>query len=208
MGKAVMISIRPEWVAKIAAGQKTIEVRKSKPSTLSTPFKCYIYCAGGKPLYIGESLYCKEHKSIVRFSKDGKSIPFRNGIPINGRVIGEFVCDYIRTAAEPADGLVDVVDCENSCLTPKEIIKYADGGLLFFWHISDLKIYVQPKILKNFMLFSKDRPCKSGTNCCYDYFDYAEGCRACGISFDGAKCELLQLSKPPQSWCYVDELPE
>ena len=43
MSKAVMLSIRPKWCEKIASGEKTIEVRKTKPK-LETPFKCYIYC--------------------------------------------------------------------------------------------------------------------------------------------------------------------
>ena len=43
MSKAVMLSIRPKWVEKIASGEKTIEVRKTRPK-LETPFKCYIYC--------------------------------------------------------------------------------------------------------------------------------------------------------------------
>ena len=38
MSKAVMISIRPKWCQKIASGEKTIEVRKTKPK-LGTPFK-------------------------------------------------------------------------------------------------------------------------------------------------------------------------
>ena len=43
MSKAVLISIRPEWVKKILAGEKTLELRKTKPK-LETPFKVYIYC--------------------------------------------------------------------------------------------------------------------------------------------------------------------
>lgn len=31
MGKAVLISIRPEWVEKILAGEKTLEIRKNRP---------------------------------------------------------------------------------------------------------------------------------------------------------------------------------
>ena len=42
MSKAVLISIRPEWCQKIMAGQKTIEVRKTRPK-MDPPFKCYIY---------------------------------------------------------------------------------------------------------------------------------------------------------------------
>ena len=57
MRKAVLISIRPEWVRKILNGQKTIEVRKTRPK-MDKPFKCYIYkCGNGK--VIGEFL-CDE----------------------------------------------------------------------------------------------------------------------------------------------------
>ena len=57
MSKAVLISIRPKWCEKIINGQKTIEVRKTRPK-MDTPFKCYIYkCGNGK--VIGEFL-CDE----------------------------------------------------------------------------------------------------------------------------------------------------
>lgn len=57
MSKAVLISIRPMWSQKIMSGQKTIEVRKTRPK-MDTPFKCYIYkCGNGK--VIGEFL-CDE----------------------------------------------------------------------------------------------------------------------------------------------------
>lgn len=48
MSKAVMISIRPKWCEKIARGEKTIEVRKTRPKKLKNPFKCYIYCTQGR----------------------------------------------------------------------------------------------------------------------------------------------------------------
>lgn len=38
--KKVLISIRPEWCELIGRGQKTIELRKTKPK-IDTPFKCY-----------------------------------------------------------------------------------------------------------------------------------------------------------------------
>lgn len=41
MSKAVLISIRPEWCEKIMAGQKTIEVRKTRP-------KMELHKTGGK----------------------------------------------------------------------------------------------------------------------------------------------------------------
>lgn len=52
MSKAVLISIRPMWSQKIMSGQKTVEVRKTRPK-MNPPFKCYIYkCGNGK--VIGE----------------------------------------------------------------------------------------------------------------------------------------------------------
>lgn len=44
---AVLISIRPKWCEKIISGEKTIEVRKTRPK-LATPFKCHIYCTRGR----------------------------------------------------------------------------------------------------------------------------------------------------------------
>lgn len=57
--KAVLISIRPKWVEKIVSGEKTLEVRKTRPK-LETPFKCYIYCTGVKRSPLGE--YVEVHR--------------------------------------------------------------------------------------------------------------------------------------------------
>lgn len=54
MSKAVLISIHPKWCEKIISGEKTIEVRKTRPK-MNPPFKCYIYeCGNGK--VVGEFL--------------------------------------------------------------------------------------------------------------------------------------------------------
>ena len=45
--KAIMISIRPEFVEKILNGKKTIEIRKTEPNC-KFPIKVYIYCTKGK----------------------------------------------------------------------------------------------------------------------------------------------------------------
>lgn len=50
--KAVLISIRPKWCQKIISGEKTIEIRKTRPR-LNPPFKCCIYQTG-KGGVIGE----------------------------------------------------------------------------------------------------------------------------------------------------------
>lgn len=44
-GKAVVISIKREWLAKIMSGEKTLEVRKSRPWEISFPFAVFCYMA-------------------------------------------------------------------------------------------------------------------------------------------------------------------
>ena len=76
--RAVLISIRPKWCEKIINGDKTIEVRKTRPK-LDTPFKCYIYCT--LPKY--------PHEDFI--ATDYPRPQFYGG----GKVIGEFTCDRI-----------------------------------------------------------------------------------------------------------------
>lgn len=42
-GKAVLLSIKKEWLDKIASGEKTIELRKSMPSSIKFPFVVLCY---------------------------------------------------------------------------------------------------------------------------------------------------------------------
>lgn len=142
MSKAVLISIRPKWCEKIASGEKTIEVRKTRPK-LETPFKCYIYCT----------------QSGVALGAWGK----------HGKVIGELTCDRIYELA-PLNHAPDDVE-KQACLTREEIVNYLKGTG-YGWHISDLKIYDKPKELTEFRTRRKCKSCsKSGyesTACIYD----------------------------------------
>lgn len=128
MAKAVLISIRPEWVDEIANGGKTIEVRKTKPY-LETPFKCYIYCTNTRPFLVGGDVF-------------------------NGHVAGEFVCDRvepIKAATEPY-GIYDVDDdfVAQTRLVDGALWDYGKGATLYGWHISKLQIYDTPKSLSEF----------------------------------------------------------
>lgn len=169
--KAVLISIRPKWCQKIISGEKTIEVRKTRPK-LNPPFKCYIYQTG------------------------------------QGGVIGEFVCDdiferivQVGTSCEtPKYCLCDWnMDCtpldrilSDACLTLDDLEKYLDGGAGYGWHISNLKIYDTPRELDDFR-----RACKNDWWCesCAMYCVYNGTCGNAS----------LQIRRPPQSWCYVEE---
>lgn len=142
MSKAVMLSIRPKWCEKIASGEKTVEVRKTRPK-LETPFMCYIYCT----------------QSGVALGVWGK----------HGKVIGEFTCDRIYWLA-PLNNAPDDVE-QQACLTREEIVRYLKG-VGYGWHISDLKIYDTQKELTEFHTLKKCKSCsKSGyesTACIYD----------------------------------------
>lgn len=148
MSKAVMLSIRPKWCEKIASGEKTIEVRKTRPK-LQTPFKCYIYRA----------------KGTVPHIINGKWVQMEVG----GTVIGEFTCDRIYGLA-PLNHAPDDVE-QQACMTREEIVWYLKG-VGYGWHISDLKIYDKPNEPAEFHTWKKCKSCsKSGyesTGCIYD----------------------------------------
>ena len=162
--KAVMISIQPKWVEKIANGEKTIEVRKSAPKEV--PFKAYIYCTYGNP---------KENYALRK----------------QGKVIGEFICN---NASE-----LDYVYYWNNgyefatCLTYRQVADYGKGKTLYGWHISDLKIYNNPRELSEFF-----KPCDRFLDCCT--------CRRL-VRNEYMSCDN-KITRPPQSWMYVEDLGE
>lgn len=173
--KAVLISIQPKWVEKIANGKKTIEVRKTAPKQV--PFKCYIYCTyPKKPAY---TLWLNR-RTKNKFLADGK-------------VIGEFVCDKVfllhpytydgGNADRERRKLIQTFEGSSkeneiltaTCLTQDEMFDYIGAGNYGYgWHISDLKIYDKPKELSEFFTTMGKRP-------------------------------SYMVERPPQSWQYVEE---
>ena len=184
MSKAVMLSIRPKWCEKIASGEKTIEVRKTRPK-LDTPFKCYIYCT--LPKY--------PHEDFI--ATDYPRQQFYGG----GKVIGEFTCDRIYELA-PLNHAQDDVE-KQACLTREEIVNYLKGTG-YGWHIVNLKIYDTPRELSEFSPVCRykndDKSCPSRMVACpYQKYDYnPDG------SINLVECGRT-LERPPQSWCYVEE---
>ena len=176
------MSIQPKWCELIAKGEKTKELRKTAPA-LKTPFKCYIYCTK-------DELLTKSHYNgglYVAHNKKSKSALERAGnITFSGKVIGEFVCNKI-TYISPAYGYIGccVEDDEHyildkCCLTRDELCDYGKGKELYSWRISELKIYDEPKELSEFRYSSTVH-----------------------TRFNGYK---EPVTRPPQSWCYVEEL--
>lgn len=141
MSKAVLISIRPKWVEKIASGEKTIEVRKTKPK-LETPFKAYLYVTAGNLSY-------RCPNGMICHCNGGRA------------VIGEFTCDHIVDAwwdyvpdaitREVTGGNLEALD--GTGMTDEELFFYVGDsmrGHCYGWHISGLKIYDMPRDLSEF----------------------------------------------------------
>lgn len=181
--KSVLISIQPKWCELIASGKKTVEVRKTKPK-LDTPFKVYIYATKS-----GDRLVLKNDK-VFEISK-----------AITGKVIGEFVCDMVLDFGLDPYGhnsyFISDDDFESTCFTLfDEFWEYGKGKPLYGWHISDLVIYDKPKELSEFY-----KPCYYMSWCQYKLL-----CDAIGYDyFNCGNCENV-ITRPPQSWCYVEEL--
>lgn len=196
MNKAVLFSIKPKYCELIASGKKTIEVRKTKPK-LDTPFKCYIYCTKGELLTRSNN----NGKIYVAYSPKYQKALERNGnITLSGKVIGEFVCDNIIKFA--ADKKADNIKLSNmgllSCLSSLELENYAgDKYYLYGFHISDLVIYDKPKELSDFR-----KPCIYGEESDVSCFS----CDKSGYRPDMHIDCFNEVTRPPQSWCYVEEL--
>ena len=111
-----------------------------------------------------------------------------NGAPytcsnVGGKeVIGEFVCDAIFPMSvwySNPNYRLSRREYPYTCLTDKEIMDYLGNGVEGYgWHISDLVIYDKPKELGEF-----------------------EGLRKTKFGY-----EPIKLTRPPQSWCYVEEV--
>ena len=193
MAKAVLISIRPEWVEEIANGRKTIDVRKTKPN-LETPFKCYIYCTNTRPFLVWGHVFLGDWSAkFTHLSGIGRAEADRIWDVFNGNVAGEFVCDRIDTINPETEpyGTYDVDDdfIAQTRLVDGALWDYGHGATLYGWHISKLEIYDTPKKLDEF-----SPPFENCMGKVCDEF----GCASCE---NGG-----HIKRPPQSWCYVEEL--
>ena len=200
--KNIIISIQPEYCELIASGKKTVEVRKTAPQA---PFRAFIYCTkqrfpNKKYLYINETSVRSEHgvcDDWLKYDTDTLNINERTPYQYetyfaNGKIIGEFVCDYVEKEAVAFTEMGNLGRLYHCRLSLAELKKYAGKRTsLYYWHITALKIYDKPRELGEFYRCS-DGKCQS-YNCKSKY---------CGIVIECGNLE--QLTRPPQSWQYVE----
>lgn len=180
--KSVLISIKPKWCELIANGKKTIEVRKTSPKC-DMPFKCYIYCTKDKGIsfWMGKRYAYADDRSHNLFD-----------ICSNGKVIGEFICNKIdrlavcgydnrNTELRRVDDNWKVYDLDYDYLNKCQL------------SLCNLKKYSNGGGLygwriSDLVIYYKPKSIK-------EFYHY--GVRR------GAK-----VTRPPQSWCYCEELKE
>ena len=98
-----------------------------------------------------------------------------------GKVIGEFVCDtYVVDKTYGHDPLFNGA----ACMSEVDAAWYCVNKEMYGWHISDLVIYDQPKKLSEFRA--------------YNVRVY--------IDENGYPMPTHAITRPPQSWCYVEEV--
>lgn len=177
MSKAVMLSIRPKWCEKIVNGEKTIEVRKTRPK-LDMPFRGYIYCTLQG---CNEFFRVDLGRDVAKWNR-GKWADRK------GKVIGEFTCDRIYELA-PLNHAPDDVE-KQACLTREEIVNYLKGTG-YGWHITGLKIYDTPKELSKF-----SRPFEN----CIDKVCDEFGCASCKNGGHIKRAAELVLCGGDEGW--------
>lgn len=134
--KAIMISIKPQWVSKILNKEQLVEIRKTKPKC-ELPCKVYIYCT-----MPNKQENRKPHSWEVVWLK---------------RVVAEFTLNKVDILERDLNDWLpkNRYDVSNDLLkdinsNQEQLWNYGQGKTLYAWHIDDLKVYDKPKELSEF----------------------------------------------------------
>ena len=150
--KSILMSIRPKWCKKIFDGEKTIEVRKTRP-LIDMPFKVYVYCTKAKNIR-EDGLYLLPNDKELYLGCKEKDLGFVcwEGDFRNGKVIGSFVCDRIREIIPL--GLrgfkLGAEWLKEMCLSKEQLDEYGGLKTLYSWHITEPKLFDKPRELGEF----------------------------------------------------------
>lgn len=121
--EGVLISIKPYWCSLIASGEKTLEIRKTRP-LIDTPFRCYVYCT-------------KEGMPLEIVGADGEKKV------VNGTVFGSFICNGIEEISVPYPAFRHEMDesvQKRSCVEYRDLHGYAGHRTVYGWRISDFEL--------------------------------------------------------------------
>ncbi len=227
--KSLIHSIPPKQCEKIANGEQTILLAKGFGNK-EVPFKEYIYCTKSrKRVKWLQSLfgYTDElYKLPSGEIKFGSSIELMCCEPdlytrdnfLNGKVIGEFVCNQVDKIIrwgmgyhiKDKDEAYTNEIARKSCLYFDDLHKYFGdkGGEAL--HISELKIYDKPKELSEFKrpCIMPEQPCCE--HCEYGRIIYSDDCETSrdieGSFFEAVCYNCVKCA--PRNYCHCTELGE
>lgn len=199
--KAVLMSIQPYWVFLIIGKkmgwnigkEKKLEIRKTRPNDTSWNRQTIIYCS-------------KDKKSFNRIPKEYQPLMEK----FLGKVVGSFTCDRIDIISKRGinnnfdycylslnewgndDIEIEITDIKKSCISKDELNSYgATSHCLYGWHISDLKIYYEPRELNEFK-----KPCDRFLDCIT--------CKRL-VRNDFLSCNN-KITRPSQSYMFIEEI--
>ena len=142
--KAIMMSIRPQYVAKILNKEKTIEIRKKFPKDYVG--WVYIYCTKSGEVFKNSDNHYSAYKN--------RSKRIYKGRLSNCAVVARFWCDKVVEFYDFDDDL-----CKKACLDRGEMLDYLGNKNGTAIHISDLEIFDKPKEISEFRHFVKYWKC-------------------------------------------------
>lgn len=173
----ILASIKPYYYYLIAEEKKKIEVRKTALKNLPQDIAFYM---------------SKDEKSFAKIPKEFQEKYRKHFGKVGMRVVCDKVYEYTFSHYE-AEYRVTHVEQEAMCLNQPELIQYGNGNTLYGWHISNLKVYDNPKELSEFRISCNRK------NLCY----------SCN-RFTGKPWDICNnsITRPPQSYMRVEELKE
>lgn len=179
----VLASLKPYYYYLIGEKIKTLEIRKSDLKNLPQDVLFYM---------------SKDEKSFAKIPKEFQEKYRKHfgkvGLAIVCDKITRYNCNKNFDEYFIAGYIGAYMPLKEMCLTNKDLIEYGKGRPLYGWHISDLKTYDKPKELSEFF-----KPCPTKDKC---------DCLSCDCLADndyGGVC-TNNLTRPPQSWQYIEEL--
>lgn len=201
--KAILMSIRPQHVANILNGLKTLEIRKKFP-------KDYV---GWVYIYVTQNhkhAGWKNRDTLKRDSHDEKPTNHfqlwtddmvEDKDKINGKVVARFWCDkvdkvHLRFEKYCAGELSQDGLLKYACLTEQELDNYLWSNICcgYAIHITKLKIFDKPKEIKEFY--------KVG---CEEYFTkhvFVDHPNFRPIY--ESELKQFQFTRAPQSYCFIE----
>lgn len=209
--KALLISIRPQWVEKILNGIKKDEIRKG--TAIGKAINRLIKEQGVAPTFIYCTKQYQGKSHAPTYYLNGKVVARFNAIAEEIVTVNRLDTGKVVLYRGHENGITNRKLMEGSCLTFDEMNNYLQGKIGTDIHINDLEIFDKPKEISEFH--------KAFPQSKYLRFKTFEQKRAFALGgfYEDNKAEFVtktseeiinafekhySLTKAPQSWCYVE----